>query len=140
MDREVLLRQLREAEEQIAVAWAGRRGQSDPAGALRALLDKERSTGRESVEVTIKLHDRHMRLVFMTLCQRYGLAPYREPRQRRTSFMLKAPATFLEQVFWPLFRTCDELVRQEVDRWVLDLTAEFNASVGVDMLDAGPLE
>lgn len=140
MDREALLQRLREAEERMATGWTGARGQTDPAGALRALLETERSGPHESVEVTVRLHERHMRVVFMTLCRRYGLEPYREPRQRRTSFNLKAPATFLEKVFWPLFNTCEQLIRQEVDRWVMDLIAELNASAGVDELDAASLD
>lgn len=140
MDREALLRGLREAEERMAVGWAGARGQRDAAAALREVLEKERSGPHESVEVTVRLHERHMRLVFMTLCRRYGLEPYREPRQRRTSFNLKAPATFLDKVFWPLFKTCEEMVRREVDKWVIDLIHEFNTSAGVDKLDAASLE
>ena len=140
MDREGLLRQLREAEERMAIGWVGARGQADAALALRELLKEERSRPHESVEVTVRLHERHMRLVFVTLCRRYGLEPCREPRQRLTSFNLKAPATFLEKVFWPLFNTCEELVRKEVDRWMIDLIAEFNAGASVENIDAASLE
>jgi hypothetical protein len=33
----------------------------------------------------------------------YGLRPYRYPRMRRQSVMLRAPQSFLDKVLWPEF-------------------------------------
>ncbi len=41
--------------------------------------------------------------LFIALCRRYGLKPYRYPRQRRTTIMVKAPRHFLETVLWRQF-------------------------------------
>ena len=42
--------------------------------------------------------------MFIALCRRYGLRPYRYPRMRRQSVMVRAPATFLNTVLWPEFQ------------------------------------
>jgi hypothetical protein len=48
------------------------------------------------------------RQLFVALAQRYGLRPYRYPRQRRTTVMLQAPESFLRGVLWPEFETLNE--------------------------------
>ena len=50
------------------------------------------------------IRDRHL---FVALCRRYGLKPYRYRRQRRTTVMVRAPRRFIEQVLWPEFRDLD---------------------------------
>ena len=42
--------------------------------------------------------------MFIALCRRYGLRPYRYPRMRRQSVMVRAPETFLNTVLWPDFQ------------------------------------
>jgi hypothetical protein len=51
------------------------------------------------------LPDPWSRHLFIALCRRYGLKPYRYYRQRRTTVMVRGPRRFLEQVLWPEF--CD---------------------------------
>lgn len=126
MDHEAVLQRLREEEERTAIGWAGARGQEDQAAAIRELLERERSEPHSSITVKISMEDRHMRPVFVTLCRRYGLKPYREPRQRRSTYMLKGPETFVQEVLLPLFNACEEIVRVEVNRWLLGLMASFN--------------
>jgi tRNA nucleotidyltransferase (CCA-adding enzyme) len=47
--------------------------------------------------------DRWSRHLFIALCRRNGLAPYRYPRQRRNTIMVRAPKGFVDQVLWPEF-------------------------------------
>lgn len=39
--------------------------------------------------------------VVVMLCARYGIRPFRRPRQKPTTITLMAPASFVSKVFWP---------------------------------------
>jgi tRNA nucleotidyltransferase (CCA-adding enzyme) len=43
------------------------------------------------------------RRLFVALCRRYGLKPYRYRRQRLTTVVLRVPRGFVDQVLWPEF-------------------------------------
>jgi len=74
------------------------------------------------------LPDIWSRKLFLALCRRYGLKPYRLARQRATTVMLRVPNKFVDQVLWPEFRELDaelgryldevttRLIREEVHR------------------------
>ena len=64
------------------------------------------------IEMQFSLGDQWSRQLFLALCRRYGLKPYRLHRQRRTTVMLKAPKSFIEQVLWPEFQQLDEALRR----------------------------
>ena len=50
-------------------------------------------------------------MLFVALCRRYGLKPYRLPRQRHTTVMLRAPTPFINEVLWPEFQELDKTLR-----------------------------
>jgi hypothetical protein len=125
MDRETVLKRLREEEERVATGWVGRRGQEDAADALRELLAQQRQGGHAKLVVKVRQEDPYLRAFFVTLCRRYGLQPFREPRQHRTSMMLEAPEPFLRDVFWPLYQACTEVVQGALSAWYYALTDEF---------------
>src|SRR3954449_6247577 len=78
--------------------------------AAEAALERMRAKlaeleGRDPpVELQFSLPDQWSRHLFIALCRRYGLKPYRYPRQRRTTIMVRAPRGFAEQVLWREFR------------------------------------
>ena len=62
--------------------------------------------GRETdVEVRYSLPDPWTRQLFIALCRRYGLVPYRHRGQRATTVMVRAPETFHNTTLWPEFQT-----------------------------------
>ncbi|MCC7542739.1 MAG: hypothetical protein IT379_41370, partial [Deltaproteobacteria bacterium] len=71
---------------------------------IRARLAELR--GREvEVEYRYSLPDPWKRKLFVALCRRYGLKPYREYGQRRSSVMVRAPQTFQDR-FSPRAAVC----------------------------------
>src|SRR4051812_24220622 len=99
---------LREKLRKIEALFAG----TDRAGerlaaeaALARVRAKLAALEREDppVELQFSLPDQWSRRLFLALCRRYGLSPYRYPRQRRTSVMVRAPRRFLEEVLWREF-------------------------------------
>jgi hypothetical protein len=86
---------------------AGTAGEKAAAGAaadrIRARLRAEEKR-EKPVEMRFSLPDPWSRHLFIALCRRYGLRPYRYPRMRRQSVMVRAPETFLNGVLWPEFQ------------------------------------
>ena len=89
---------------------AGTAGERLAAGAalerVRAKL-AELERQEPPVEMQFSLPDPWSRHLFIALCRRYGLNPYRYHRQRRTTLMVRAPRRFIEQVLWREFAGLD---------------------------------
>jgi hypothetical protein len=69
-----------------------------------------------SVVMRFSLPDPWSRRLFVALCRRHGLKPYREPRQRKTTVMLLVVRSFVDHVLWPEFETLNrDLVRELSD-------------------------
>ena len=99
-----LLEKLRKIEALHAgTAVAGEREAARLAAKrIRARLAEVR--GREQdIEYRYSLPDPWKRKLFLALCRRYGLRPYRERGQRYTSVMIRAPKTFQDKTLWPEF-------------------------------------
>lgn len=112
-------------------AGAGTPGEKQAAEAglerIRARL-AELEQSDPAIEMQFSLPDVWSRKLFLALCRRYGLKPYRLARQRATTVMLRVPKKFVDQVLWPEFRELDaelarfldevttRLIREEVHR------------------------
>src|SRR5215831_15427951 len=57
----------------------------------------------QPVEMQFSLADLWQRRLFMALCRRYGLEPYRYRRQRHTTVVVWAPGSFVHSTLWPEF-------------------------------------
>ncbi len=77
---------------------------------IRARLAELR--GREvDVEMQYSIGDPWMRQLFVALCRRYELKPYRRRGQRATTVMVKAPKTFHDRTLWPEFEALSGVLR-----------------------------
>ena len=106
MNDEFLLRdKLRKIE--ALFAGAGTAGEAVAAKAaaerIRARL-KEASRTEPAVEFRFSIADPWSRQLFVALCRRYGLNPYRYPRMQRQTVILRVPRSFVETVLQPEFR------------------------------------
>ena len=59
--------------------------------------------------------DQWSRRLFVALCRRYGLKPYRYRRQRLTTVVLRAPRGFIDQILWPEFTELNRALRVFLD-------------------------
>ncbi|HEY8794245.1 MAG TPA: hypothetical protein VIM15_04805 [Gemmatimonadaceae bacterium] len=58
--------------------------------------------GREpEIEILYALPDPWKRMLFVALCRRYGLTPYRKYRQRHSTVQIVAPRSFHHETLWP---------------------------------------
>jgi len=83
------------------------------AAAAEAAADRLRARLRQAselerpVEFKFSLQDPWGRSLFVALCRRYGLRPYRYPRMHRQTVMVKGPPSFIDGVLWPEFEELD---------------------------------
>ncbi len=106
-------RELREKLRKIEALFAGgaTEGERAAAGAaaerirerLKAQADKE-----PPIEIQFSLRNPWSHRLFVALCRRYGIRPYRYRRMRYTSVCARAPRSFLDNVLWPEFQQLDE--------------------------------
>ena len=107
-DTDGLQERLRKIE--ALMAGAGTPGERDAAGAalerVKARL-AEQARRDPPIELQFAMPDAWSRQLFVALCRRYGLRPYRYPRQKRTTVMLRVPRGFNDTVLWPEFLELD---------------------------------
>jgi hypothetical protein len=81
---------------------------------IRARLTELRES-QEDVELHYALPDPWTRKLFVALCRRYGLKPFREAGRRFSTVQLRAPKAFQERTLWPEFRALSEELRAHLD-------------------------
>jgi len=99
---------LREKLRKIEALFAGAatQGERVAAGAAAERI-RDRlglAAGKEKeIEMKFSISDVWSRQLFVALCRRYGLRPFRYRRMHRQSIIIRAPKSFVEQVLWPEF-------------------------------------
>jgi hypothetical protein len=109
MDEQKLIERLRLIEAVFAkAATAGERVAAGRAREriLERLLEMERDD--PATEYRFTMSDMYARRVFVTLCRRYGLKPYRYKRQRYTTVMVRVSPRFVDETLWPQFEQLSE--------------------------------
>lgn len=72
--------------------------------------------GQEKDEVyRYSLADPWKRKLFLALCRRYGLKPYREPGRRYSTILVRAPETFHNRTLWPEFQALSEELNAQLE-------------------------
>lgn len=100
---------LRERLRKIEALFAGAAtaGEKAAAGAaadrIRARLGK--AAGSEAIaEIKFSVPDVWSRQLFIALCRRYGITPFRYRRMHQQTVIVKPPWSFIDQVLWPEFQ------------------------------------
>ena len=99
---------LREKLRKIEALFAGAATQGERVAA-GAAADRIRdrlglAAGKEKeIEMKFSISDIWSRQLFVALCRRYGLHPFRYRRMHRQTIIIRAPKSFVEQVLWPEF-------------------------------------
>jgi hypothetical protein len=123
--------ELREKLRRIEALYAGATTPGERVAAAAA-MDRIRARLNEServekpIEYKFTLADSWSRKLFVALCRRYGLSPYRYTRQRHTTVMVRVPPSFVQTTLWPEFQeiqaalehylqqATDRIIREEV--------------------------
>lgn len=116
MDEAELRERLRKIE--ALFARPGSEGERLAAGAaLRRIRERLAEARREAGPIRMKFTfpDMWARRLFVALCRRYELQPFRYKRQRYTTVMLNVPQAFVDAVLWPEFEALHDALRQYLD-------------------------
>jgi hypothetical protein len=105
---------------------------------IRARLAELR--GREQdVELLYRLPDPWKRRLFVALCRRYGLTPFREPGRRYSTIQVRAPKAFHHRTLWPEFLALAEELHAHLDDLTTQVIREaINDDVSEASEAAGP--
>lgn len=127
---------VRERMRKIAALYEGaittgeREAAASALARLREQLARMEAKPQEEapIEFQISLQDPWARRLFLALCRRYGLRPFRYRRQRRTTVIVRAPRSFVDKTLWPEFldlrsaledylnEATERIIREEVFR------------------------
>jgi len=117
--------ELREKLRKISALFEGATTTGEREGAAAA-IDRVRKAlaAAERVEPSTEMQftnlDRWHRKLFLALCRRYGLKPYRYRRQRYSTVTLRASKSFLNTTLWPEFleikAALDEYLNEATER------------------------
>lgn len=125
-------------------AGAGTDGERHAAGAalerLRARLEALRRRD-PAVELQFSMPDQWSRQLFVALCRRYGLEPFRYHRQRMTTVVVRVPRGFVKEVLWPEFQELNKALvtfLSEVTLRVIREEVHADASEAVEVATALP--
>lgn len=121
--------QLREKLRKIEALFAGA-GTDGERHAAEAALERLRRRLAESersdpaIEMSFSMPDQWSRQLFLGLCRRYGLKPYRYRRQRYTTVMVSVPRTFVDEVLWPEFDKLHQALKSYLNEVTLKVIRE----------------
>jgi hypothetical protein len=101
--------QLREKLRKIEAlfAGAGTPGERAAAGAAAERIRKQFETASRTErleEYKFSVVDPWARQLFIALCRRYGLKPFRYSRMHRQTVVVKGPPSVIDRVLWPEFQ------------------------------------
>jgi hypothetical protein len=101
---------------------------------IRERLAELRTRDRD-VEMVYSLPDPWKRRLFMALCRRYGLTPFREHGRRATTVQLRAPELFHNKTLWPEYLALAE----ELDAHLDELTTRvIREAINDDISEPAP--
>jgi hypothetical protein len=116
MDEDRLLEKLRAIEALFAGATTeGERVAADAARQRILLRLKEAEAADPPVEYTFRVGDGWSVRLFVALCRRYDIRPYRHRGQRRTTVMARVSRRFVQDTLWPEYEQLSAVLRRHLD-------------------------
>jgi hypothetical protein len=133
-DRERLLDKLRRIE--ALYIGGSTDGERDAADAARRRVQArllELETSDPPVEYKFSTASGFSQRLLIALLRRYGIRPYRYPRQRRTTVMARVPSSFVERTLWPEYQALNRALQEHLDRITTTIIEE---AIAKDTSDA----
>ena len=111
---------LREKLRKIEALYAGATtaGERSAAGAAAERIRRtfEAASKKERAEeFKFSIPDPWSRQLFIALCRRYGMKPFRYTRMHRQTVMVRAPASFVQMTLWPEFEELSQALTTHLD-------------------------
>ncbi len=136
MDEQKLIAKLRLIERLIS--GAATKGEEVAAElARKRILERLRCLEKEDppVEYKFSMTDAWSRKVFLALLRRYGIKPYRYPRQRHTTVMARLSQKFVDETLWPefqeIYKILNDYLSEVTDRVILQVLEQESGEADV---------
>jgi hypothetical protein len=109
-------------------------------GARRRILERlfEIRAHDPPIEYKFTLADAWSRRVFLALCRRYELQPYRRRGQRYTTVMLRVPQRFVDETLWPEYVQLSETLKSYLDEVTQRVVAQVLQSDSSEAAEEQP--
>jgi hypothetical protein len=121
-DRDRLLEKLCRIEALHAgAATDGERAAAAGARQRIAAKLKQYEVADPPVEYRFTLNNPWSRKLLLALLRRYGIRPYRYPRQRHTTVMARVSRSFVADTLWPEFEQLAAALQEHLDRVTDDI-------------------
>jgi hypothetical protein len=104
---------------------------------IRARLAELRSREKDEV-FRYSLPDPWKRKLFVALCRRYGVTPYRESGRRSSTVLVRAPSTFQKRTLWPEFLALSEELHAHLEELTERVIREAIDEDVSEATEAGP--
>ncbi len=124
-DRDKLFERLRKIE--ALYAGAATPGERDAAASARERIRARLATVAQeerSEEFRFTMDNIWSRKIFVALLRRYGIEPYRYPRQRRTTVMARVPRSFVADTLMPEFEAMNQALTEHLTRITDDIISQ----------------
>lgn len=116
MSEERLREKLRKIEALYAGATTAGEKLAAGAAAERIRRQFEAASKKERAEeFKFSISDPWARQLFIALCRRYGINPFRYRRMHRQTVMVRAPASFVQSTLWPEFEALSRALTAHLD-------------------------
>lgn len=111
---------LREKLHKIEALYAGATtaGERFAAGAAAERIRRQfeaASKTEQAEEFKFSILDPWSRQLFIALCRRYGIKPFRYSRMHRQTVMVRAPASFVKMTLYPEFQELSHALTAHLD-------------------------
>jgi hypothetical protein len=111
---------LREKLRKIEALYAGATiaGEKSAAGAAAERIRRQfeaASKDERAEEFKFSITDPWSRQLFIALCRRYGIKPFRYRRMHRQTVLVRAPASFVQLTLWPEFEELSRALTAHLD-------------------------
>ena len=111
---------LREKLRKIEALYAGAAtaGEKSAAGAAAERIRRQfeaASKNERTEEFKFSITDPWSRQLFIALCRRYGIKPFRYTRMHRQTVIVRAPASFVKMTLWPEFEELSRALTAHLD-------------------------
>jgi len=104
------------------ISWAKSDWEKNAAMAAKERIFKkypELDIKNNIVEYTIKTQDSWHKKLFVAICRKYNIKPYRYYRQKYTTVMIKINEVFLHEILWKEYLEYSEIL-EELISWITD--------------------
>jgi len=97
-------------------ATDGERAAAEKAEAqLQDRIDEESAGDEPDVEYRFSIHDPWQRRLFLAICRRHELEPFRYKRQKRQSVMVRVSERFVDEILWPEYEEMSDILTDYLD-------------------------